>query len=89
MPTQTYPVTPPRTIPQKRKAPPQGPGVPPSDHVDDTSDSEKSPEDTAAPHNEYETGRIRCESCGEHISFRDEATGGFTVKHWDLHRQQW
>lgn len=76
------------TIPQKRKAPPQGPGVPPSEHIDDASGSEKSPVDTDAPHNEYKTGRITCESCGESISFRDEATGGFTVKHWDLHRQQ-
>ncbi|PSR82562.1 hypothetical protein PHLCEN_2v5995 [Hermanssonia centrifuga] len=38
--------------------------------------------------NEYETGHVTCESCGEEISFRDEASGGFTVKHWDLHRQQ-
>lgn len=47
------------------------------------------PKDVQVPQNEYETGRVTCESCGASISFRDEATGGFTVKHWDLHRQQW
>lgn len=30
-----------------------------------------------------------CEVCGDSVSFRDEATGGFTLKHWDAHRQQW
>ena len=45
--------------------------------------------DAHPPKNEYEDGHVTCEACGEEISFRDEATGGFTVKHWDLHRQQW
>ena len=75
------------SIPQKRKAPPQGPGVPPSDASSPGETSDTAP--PAAPQNEYETGRVTCESCGERISFRDKATGGFTVKHWDLHRQQW
>ncbi|EPQ56086.1 hypothetical protein GLOTRDRAFT_120748 [Gloeophyllum trabeum ATCC 11539] len=35
---------------------------------------------------EYETGRVICEICGEGISFRDEATGGFTLNHWEAHR---
>ena len=39
--------------------------------------------------NEYQTGHVTCEACGEEISFRDEVTGGFTVRHWDLHRAQW
>lgn len=38
---------------------------------------------------EYETGRVICESCGEGISFRDEETNTFTVKHWDAHRMKW
>ncbi|TFK48363.1 hypothetical protein OE88DRAFT_518359 [Heliocybe sulcata] len=35
---------------------------------------------------EYETGRVICEICGEGVSFRDEGTGGFTLKHWEAHR---
>ncbi|TFK37321.1 hypothetical protein BDQ12DRAFT_156071 [Crucibulum laeve] len=35
---------------------------------------------------EYETGRVICEVCGGGVSFRDEDTGGFTLKHWDAHR---
>ncbi|KZT25293.1 hypothetical protein NEOLEDRAFT_1241778 [Neolentinus lepideus HHB14362 ss-1] len=35
---------------------------------------------------EYETGRVICEICGEGVSFRDDATGGFTLKHWEAHR---
>lgn len=78
------PQSPPSSLPQKRKAPPQGPGVPPPE---DDSATDK-PADGKVPQNEYETGRVTCESCRASISFRDEATGGFTVKHWDLHRQQ-
>jgi hypothetical protein len=40
------------------------------------------------PHGEYESGRVNC-VCGKAVSFRDESTGGFTLKHWDAHRQQW
>ncbi|PPQ97826.1 hypothetical protein CVT26_012932 [Gymnopilus dilepis] len=36
---------------------------------------------------EYETGRVNCETCGASVSFRDEQTGGFTVSHWEAHRQ--
>ncbi|TFY82309.1 hypothetical protein EWM64_g1697, partial [Hericium alpestre] len=35
---------------------------------------------------EYESGRVTCETCGESVSFRDEETGGFTLKHWDAHK---
>ncbi|KAF8072311.1 hypothetical protein FPV67DRAFT_1411888 [Lyophyllum atratum] len=38
------------------------------------------------PKDEYETGRVNCEVCGDGVSFRDEATGGFTLKHWNDHR---
>ncbi len=41
------------------------------------------------PKGEYESGRVLCESCGNSISFRDEETGGFTLKHWDAHRIDW
>ena len=41
------------------------------------------------PQGEYETGRVVCEVCGEGVSLRDESTGGFTLKHWDAHRQDW
>ncbi|KAL0954260.1 hypothetical protein HGRIS_005388 [Hohenbuehelia grisea] len=36
--------------------------------------------------NEYENGRVLCEVCSQDVSFRDDDTGGFTLKHWDAHR---
>ncbi|KAH9851970.1 hypothetical protein C2E23DRAFT_860280 [Lenzites betulinus] len=42
--------------------------------------------DLATPTDEYGAGRIVCETCGEAIPIRDEATGGFTVKLWETHR---
>ncbi|OBZ73750.1 hypothetical protein A0H81_06217 [Grifola frondosa] len=75
------------TLPQKRKAPPAEDDFPPGTfaHADAQQGSEGAinPE---LPKGEYESGRVICESCGEGISFRDEDTGGFTVKHWDAHR---
>jgi hypothetical protein len=38
---------------------------------------------------EYEKGRITCGQCGTGVSFRDEDTGGFTLNHWEAHRQAW
>jgi hypothetical protein len=35
------------------------------------------------------SGRVRCDACGEHISFIDSHTGAFSVDHWDTHLQQW
>ncbi|KAF8141346.1 hypothetical protein EV363DRAFT_1391816 [Boletus edulis] len=64
--------------PRKRKTPPARGHSP-------EVDTKSSP---TAPKGEYETGRVICEVCGEGVSFRDEATGGFTLKHWDAHRQQ-
>ncbi|KAI0085744.1 hypothetical protein BDY19DRAFT_1018610 [Irpex rosettiformis] len=72
------------TIPQKRKSaqedrPPRSRTTPSS-----PADSRASEE---SPHNEYQTGRVTCEHCGTTVSFRDDVTGKFTVKHWDSHRQ--
>jgi hypothetical protein len=33
--------------------------------------------------------RVTCELCSQHISFSDDATGGFTMRHWDAHRARW
>lgn len=65
---------------RKRKAPPEGatPGAA----------NGPVPGSPSVPKGEYETGRVICEVCGEGVSFRDEATGGFTLKQWDAHRQQ-
>ncbi|KAH7891025.1 hypothetical protein F5I97DRAFT_120467 [Phlebopus sp. FC_14] len=67
--------------PRKRKVPPER-----ADSDADGESSHGSP--SAPPKGEYETGRVICEVCGEGVSFRDETTGGFTLKHWDAHRQQ-
>lgn len=67
---------------RKRKTPPER---------GDSADAEGESVDgsVTVPKGEYETGRVMCEVCSEGVSFRDEATGGFTLKHWDAHRQQW
>ncbi|OCH96286.1 hypothetical protein OBBRIDRAFT_787362 [Obba rivulosa] len=71
----------PTLLPQKRKAAPAQGDFPPG-----TFDTAEEMTDTAnGSKGEYETGRVICE-CGEGISFRDEDTGAFTVKHWDNHR---
>ncbi|KAH9940791.1 uncharacterized protein BXZ73DRAFT_75337 [Epithele typhae] len=55
--------------------------------ADPDPDAEGDPDGaSASPADEYGSGRIICETCGDGISIRDEATGGFTVKHWDAHR---
>jgi hypothetical protein len=38
---------------------------------------------------EYEAGRVICEACGTGVSFRDDDSGGFTLKHWEAHRITW
>ncbi|KAF9474112.1 hypothetical protein BDN70DRAFT_936904 [Pholiota conissans] len=35
---------------------------------------------------EYEAGRVICEACGMGVSFRDDESGGFTLKQWEAHR---
>ncbi|KJA16554.1 hypothetical protein HYPSUDRAFT_289188 [Hypholoma sublateritium FD-334 SS-4] len=39
-----------------------------------------------APSSEYEAGRVVCEACAGSVSFRDDASGGFTLRHWEAHR---
>ncbi|KAJ7452907.1 hypothetical protein FB451DRAFT_1521045, partial [Mycena latifolia] len=36
---------------------------------------------------EYEAGVVICAVCGSGVSFRDDAAGTFTVKHWEAHRE--
>jgi len=81
-------VSPPRELlsasspnPRKRKSPPER-----GDSAD--AEGESVDDSVTVPKGEYETGRVMCEVCGEGVSFRDETTGGFTLKHWDAHRQQ-
>ncbi|TBU24181.1 hypothetical protein BD311DRAFT_730013 [Dichomitus squalens] len=75
------------SIPQKRKDPPAHAPVRPREPERAASQSETDAgTHSTSPTDEYGSGRIICESCGEGISIKDEATGGFTVKHWDAHR---
>ncbi|OJT02938.1 hypothetical protein TRAPUB_6477 [Trametes pubescens] len=76
-----------RTVPQKRKEPPaETPSRPsPPPRADSQSETDAGTQSTS-PADEYGSGRIICETCGDGISIRDEATGAFTVKHWDAHR---
>ena len=85
-------------MPQKRKDPP-----PPSPARDSSKAQEQEGDDAlsestgtdaatlqgASPTDEYGSGRIVCETCGEAVSIRDEANGSFTVKHWEAHRGAW
>ncbi|TFY59853.1 hypothetical protein EVG20_g7634 [Dentipellis fragilis] len=47
------------------------------------------PSEPGASSSEYESGRVICETCGDAVSFRDEETGGFTLRHWDAHKLEW
>ena len=84
------------SIPQKRKDPPLRSPVaraaaaePSAERADERSDTDAGTLNSASPSDEYGSGRITCESCSEAISIRDEATGTFTVKHWEAHREAW
>ncbi|KAH8111768.1 hypothetical protein DFH11DRAFT_576855 [Phellopilus nigrolimitatus] len=37
---------------------------------------------------DYENGLAVCGTCGEGVPFRDPRSGGFTLRLWDLHREQ-
>ena len=60
-----------------------------SDVARDSSEAPSDDSEARPAKNEYETGRVKCEGCGQEASFRDEATGGFTLKLWDAHRLKW
>lgn len=55
----------------------------------DSSEAPSDVSDACPAKNEYETGRVKCEGCGQEVSFRDEATGGFTLQLWEAHRLKW
>lgn len=78
-------------VPQKRKDPPAEGDFPSVAFMREEAPKplSESAISTQPDKDEYETGRVLCEACGEGISFRDESTGTFTVKHWDAHRIQW
>ncbi|KAI0339386.1 hypothetical protein BDW22DRAFT_1336029, partial [Trametopsis cervina] len=80
------------SVPQKRKSPTDDEDLDRRTHTSAPSPGEsrpsEEPSDPRLPPNEYKTGRVTCEDCGKRVSFRDDVTGGFTVKHWDLHRQE-
>ncbi|EIW75303.1 hypothetical protein CONPUDRAFT_169667 [Coniophora puteana RWD-64-598 SS2] len=93
--TQQVPASPPHTpkppspppsasanaVPQKRKSPP-------SESGSADAQGESADEDQEIPKDEYEAGQVICQTCGQGVSFRDDASGGFTLKHWDAHRQK-
>lgn len=81
------------SVPQKRKEPhpssPARPKEPERTSSNSRSGTDPGTNQSPSPTDEYASGRIICETCGEGISIRDESTGGFTVKHWEAHRNQW
>lgn len=60
-----------------------------SDVARDSSEAPSDDSDARPAKNEYETGRVKCEGCGKEISFRDEATGAFTLQLVEAHRLKW
>lgn len=38
---------------------------------------------------DFDAGRVTCEACGDSVSYQDERTGAFTIKHWDAHKLGW
>ncbi|TFK78788.1 hypothetical protein K466DRAFT_606663 [Polyporus arcularius HHB13444] len=78
------------SVPQKRKGPPASPPsrtrVPEHANSRDTGKSVAPPQQGPSSPDEYNSGYIICDGCGETIPIRDEATGSFTVQHWEAHR---
>ncbi|KAJ7056811.1 hypothetical protein C8F01DRAFT_1155129 [Mycena amicta] len=73
----------------KRKTPPT-PGVQ-ADQDDDRKPlilqpGSALPAGLSSGHGEYAAGRVLCAACGIAVSFRDQATATFTVRHWEAHR---
>ncbi|KAI9459734.1 hypothetical protein BJY52DRAFT_358082 [Lactarius psammicola] len=71
--SSSRPPSPSPMLPVKRKAS-QGP-----DTLQDLDSVPSSSKD-------FESGRVTCEACGESVSYRDERSGAFTTKHWDMHK---
>ncbi|KAF8991893.1 hypothetical protein BDQ17DRAFT_1413578 [Cyathus striatus] len=81
-PSPSTPPPPPPPNPLKRKEPSSEPPVDKKPFSSTSLPAGANPQQGG----EYETGRVICEVCGGGVSFRDEDSGGFTLKHWDAHR---
>jgi hypothetical protein len=73
--------------PLKRKTPSEG--FEPEHQSSPSPCPSNNTEVKSPPKEEYQTGRVICEICGTGVSFRDERTGGFTLKQWNEHRLTW
>ncbi|KAL5530990.1 hypothetical protein ACEPAG_3866 [Sanghuangporus baumii] len=57
--------------------------------VSSSAPSPKRPQDEQIPSaDDYEKGLVLCGTCGEGVPFRDPQSGGFTLRLWDMHRDQ-
>ena len=58
--------------------------------VSSSAPSPKRAQDEQIPSaDDYEKGLVLCGTCGEGVPFRDPQSGGFTLRLWDMHRDQW
>ncbi|KAG5351096.1 hypothetical protein C0989_008004 [Termitomyces sp. Mn162] len=71
------------------EADPEGDMDPDADADADAEAEAETEQRSFTPGGEYESGRVSCDTCGLSVSFRDEETGGFSLKQWQEHKESW
>jgi hypothetical protein len=76
------------TVPQKRKAQHEDASEPAPSCVVEV-DGEEDDELPDGEGDEYVSGKITCDACGEAVAFRDPDSGRLQIEKWDAHRREW